>query len=256
MLSSSSAVARSNLTHRPFISPILQPFNEKTLPDPVKSLSPITGPAHPSISSLSCAVLHPDVPNCTTAFLHHILLSVPPLARILTLVTFIYSFKKLKPFLYRPIATTNEFSKRVISLTAVLSTAVGSAWGSLCLWNILFSRSTLPTKRFFLSGALGGLPFAFLDGSRGVYLSVFRTAVDSAWKVGAKRGTGKSLRGGELWVVVVAWALIGAILDSRPSAVDSRGLRKALAWLRGDGFVDPIEVAAAKRKAKKAAASK
>lgn len=116
-------------------------------------------------------------------------------------------------------------------------------------------RSTLPTKRFFLSGALGGLPFAFLGGKRSIYLSIFRSAVDSAWKVGVKRGVWKSLKGGELWVIVLTWAAIGSILESRPSAVEGKGFRKALTWMRGDGFVDPVEVAAAKRKARKASSA-
>lgn len=37
--------------------------------------------------------------------------------------------------------------------------------------------------------------------------------------------------------------------------MQGKGVRKALAWLKGDGFADPVEVAA-KRRARKAAASK
>lgn len=45
---------------------------------------------------------------------------------------------------------------------------------------------------------------------------------------------------------------MGAILETRPQAVQAGGLRKGLAWLRGEGFVDPVEVLAKKR-ARKAA---
>lgn len=223
------------------------------MPTEVKELSPITGPAHPGISNLSCAVLHPDVPNCSTAFLHHILLCTPPLARILTVVTAVICSKKLKALISQPIITINDLSRRIISWTAVLSLSAGSAWGSLCMWNVLLSRSTLPTKRFFLSGALAGLPFALVDSKKDAYLSLFREALTSASKVGAKRGQG--MRGAELWLIVASWAVLGAILDSRPTAIDDKTLKKSLSWLKGNGYADPVETAEAQRKAKKAARS-
>lgn len=77
-------------------------------------------------------------------------------------------------------------------------------------------------------------------------------AVDSAWKVGTKRGVWRGWKGGDLFVFVASWALIGALLEKNPGAVDGGGLRKVFAWLRGDGFVDPVEAAVAKKKGKKA----
>lgn len=241
-------------TSRAFVSPILHPGDPNTLPASVKSISPITGPAHPSISSLSCALLHPSVPNCSTAFLHHILLSVPPLARFLTTVTLALTIPKFRSALAQPITCINNLSKQIIMMTAVLSAAIGSAWGSVCLLNNTLPRSTLPSKRFFLSGALGGLPFLFLGNSRNVFTYFFRAAVDSAWKTGVKRGLWKGTRGGDLWILVISWAVIGSILEAQPSAVQGGGMRKGLAWLRGDGFVDPEELAKrkARREAKKA----
>lgn len=217
-------------------------------------MSPITGPAHPSISSLSCALLHPSVPSCSTAFLHHILLSVPPLARFLTTVSLALAVPKLKSILAQPITSINNLSKRIIMMTAVLSAAIGSAWGSVCMLNSTLPRSTLPTKRFFLSGALGGLPFVFLGQSRSVFMYFFRAAVDSAWKTGVKRGLWKGGRGGEVWLFVISWALIGSILEAHPSAVQGPGIRKTVTWLRGDGWADPEESAKrrARREAKKA----
>lgn len=217
------------------------------MPVTVKSISPITGPAHPLISSLSCALLHPTVPGCSTAFLHHILLTVPPLARFLTSVTLALSVLKLKSILAHPVSSANILSKRIIKFTAVLSAASGSAWASICLWHALLPRSVLPTKRFFLSGALGGLPFFFLGNSRSTFLYFFRVAVESAWKTGVKNRLWKGVKGGELWLFVLAWAVMGSVLEARPTAVQGQEVRKGLAWLRGDGFVDPVEVAARRR---------
>lgn len=150
-------------------------------------------------------------------------------------------------------ASTNAASKRILALTGILSTSIGSLWGSICLLNSLLPRNVLPTKRFYISGAIGGLPFAFLPNSRGHFTYLFRAALYSAWTTGIKRGLwGGSTKAFDLSVFVVSWALLGALLEASPSAVDSKALRSGVAWLRGDGLVDPIEVAA-KRKAKKAA---
>ncbi|RHZ64010.1 uncharacterized protein CDV56_108967 [Aspergillus thermomutatus] len=238
-----------------FISPILHPADPNTLPSAVKFISPITGPAHPSISNLACALLHPSSPSCGTAFLHHILLSVPPLARFLTTVTLALSVLKFKTILSQPISAVNNLSTKIIKLTAILSAAAGSAWGTLCLWNAILPRSVLPTKRFFLSGAVAGMPFAFLGNSRSIFIYFFRLAVRSAWDGGVKRGFWKGWKGGDLWIIVLAWAVMGSLLENSPSAVQGKGVRKSLAWLRGDGYVDPVE-AAAKKKARKASAQK
>lgn len=127
--------------YRAFISPTLHPSDPNTLPISVTAISPITGPAHPSIAHLSCALLHPSVPSCSTAYVHHILLSVPPLARFLTAVSLALTIPKLKSVLAQPITSINSLSKRIIAMTAVLSAAVGSAWGSVCLLNNTLPRS-------------------------------------------------------------------------------------------------------------------
>lgn len=55
-------------------------------------------------------------------------------------------------------------------------------------------------------------------------------------------------KGIEVFGFVLAWALAGCVLEGNPGAVDDQKMRKLLAWLRGDGFVDLVE----KRKGKKA----
>ncbi len=48
-------------------------------------------------------------------------------------------------------------------------------------------------------------------------------------------------RGGEVWLFVVAWAVLGSALEGRPGTVQGRGVRRLLAWMKGEGFMDPIE---------------
>lgn len=66
--------------------------------------------------------------------------------------------------------------------------------------------------------------------------------------MGPKKGVWRRWKGIEVFAFVIAWALAGSVLEGNPEAVDDVKVRKLLAWLRGDGFVDPIE----KRKGKKA----
>ncbi|EER29684.1 hypothetical protein CPC735_073660 [Coccidioides posadasii C735 delta SOWgp] len=153
-----------------------------------------------------------------------------------------------------PIASINALSRKILSWTAVLSAAIGSAWGSICFFNGVLPRSVLRTQRFYLSGALAGAPFMFFGaaGYRSHFLYFFRLAIASAWKAGVKRGLWRGWKGGELWVLAVSWAVIGAVLESHPNAIAGPGFRKALAWIRGDGYTDLAELRA-KKKGKKPA---
>lgn len=175
--------------------------------------------------------------------MHHILNSAPALVRFITITALAMSAASYKKILSSPLSSINIISKRVLSLTAILSASTGSFWGSICLLNSLLPRSTLPTKRFFINGAIGGLPFAFLEQGRGTFTYIFRSAIYSAWATGVKRRYWREWKTGELALIVVSWALIGAVLECSPEAVEGAPLRKGLAWLRGDGFTDPVEVA-------------
>ncbi|OKL57344.1 hypothetical protein UA08_07644 [Talaromyces atroroseus] len=231
-----------------FMSPILHPNNPKPLPKQIQSISPLTSPAHPNIASLSCALLHPSTPSCNTAFVHQILHSVPRLARTITLAVLAISAASYKKSLSNPTGSINTISKRILSLTAILSASTGSFWGSICLLNSLLPRSALSTQRFFISGAAGGLPFAFFKQGRSLFTYIFRSAIYSAWATGVKRRYWRESKSGELALIVVSWALLGAVLEWSPEAVQGAGFRKGLAWLRGDGLVDPCEVATKRKR--------
>jgi len=41
--------------------------------------------------------------------------------------------------------------------------------------------------------------------------------------------------------LVVAWAVLGSALEGRPGTVQGRGVRKLLAWMKGEGFTDPVD---------------
>jgi hypothetical protein len=154
------------------------------------------------------------------------------------------SVVKYKGFLAHPISATSLACKHVLKISGVLSAAVGLTWGSVCLLNNVLPRYVFPTQRFYINGAIGGLPFIVLRNIRGFYLYVFRAALYSAWGASTRLGVSHSWRANDLWLFVLSWALIGSILEGKPSAIKGKGFRKCVAWMRGDGLADPVEIAA------------
>ena len=235
--------------YRPFISPILFP-TRPTLPSALTTIAPITDPAHPAIRSLSCALLHPHDPSCTRTFITYCLTAFPALAKFFTILFTLLSLPRYKSFLAEPLTSTNALAKRILRLTTFITGAIGTSWASICLFNHLLPRTLLPTKRWYLGGFLGGL-WAFLErkSGRANFLYSARLSVDSAWKVGVKRGWWKGVRNGDVYVFVAALMVINAVYEVDPKAVSGGVVRKGLGVLRGDGWVDRVGVGAIDEKA-------
>ncbi|KAI4110567.1 MAG: hypothetical protein LQ345_006961 [Seirophora villosa] len=236
-----SLAEMSRLHWPPFVSPILYPNNHSPLPSTLASISPITDPAHPSIPHLSCALLHPGNPSCSSTFLTYILAASPPLLKFFTLIYTLFSLPRWKAYLSSPSQELNGLAKRILRTTLFITMAIGSSWGSICLFANLLPRAFLPTQRWFLGGLLGGL-WAFVDrkGGRSNFLYSVRLSVDSAWKVGRKRGWWKGVRGGDVGVFVAGLMLVNAVYERDAAAVQGGMLRKGLGFLRGEGFVDRL----------------
>jgi len=232
----------NHLYNSAFISPILFP-TKPTLPPALTAIAPITSAAHPSITSLSCALLHPHDPSCTRTFLTHTLTVFPALAKFFTLVFTLFSLPNYRLFLAGPLPFLNGLARRIMRLTTFTTGAVGTSWASVCLFNYLLPRTFLPTKRWYLGGFLGGL-WAFMErrSGRANFLYSARLSVDSAWKVGVKRGWWKGVKNGDVYVFVAALMLVNGIYEVRPGAVRGNGgvARKVLASLRGEGWVDRV----------------
>lgn len=229
-----SLAEMSRLNWPAFVSPILFPHKPQTLPPTLAQLSPITSPAHPSHSALSCATLHPADPSCTRTFANYILTAFPALARFFAAFYALFSIPRWRRILANPTAELNTLAKKVLKTTTFVTGAIGTSWGSICLCQYLFARTFMPQARWFVGGAVGGM-WAFVDrkGGRSQVLYSVRTSVDSLWKVGKKRGWWKGVAGGDVAVFVASLALINCVYDRRKEAVDS-GIGKGLGWLRGE----------------------
>jgi hypothetical protein len=147
----------------------------------------------------------------------------------------IISIPRYKLFYNKPLNSLNKLGRTVLKMSTFFAGTVGTSWGSICLFQHLLPRNALPTQRFFLGGFLGGL-WAFLvkDSRRSDFLLFFRLSVESAWKVGMKRGLWKGFKGGDVWLFVVSLAIVNMVYTKDTEAVRGGLFRKAVAGLRGE----------------------
>lgn len=237
ILDSLAQMARLNWP--PYISPTLFPNKEETLPSSLKSIEPLTAPAHPLITSLSCATLHPQDPYCTRNLLTFWLRSFPPLSRLFLLIYSAFMIPKYKALYHSPVTTLHQLVMRALSMSTFVTGSLSTAWASICFFQTWLPRSFLATQRFFLGGLLGGF-WAWVERKhgRGVFLYSARASVDSLWKVGVKRRWWKAMKAGDVWVFVLAVMLTGIVYEKDAQAVREGGWRKGISWIRGQGFRD------------------
>ncbi|KAK4643201.1 hypothetical protein QC761_403690 [Podospora bellae-mahoneyi] len=224
-----------------FISPTLFPGKEDTLPPGLSAIAPLTSGAHPLITSLSCATLHPSDPSCTRTFLTFWLRSFPPLTRILLLVYSVLMVPKMKSFYHFPVSTIQTLVSNALRMSTFLTGAVATAWSSICFFQSWFPRTFLPTQRMFLGGFLAGL-WAIIEqgrqGSRQIFLYSAKASVESFWKVGVKRRWWRAMKGGDVWVFVAALMLTGVVYERDARAIKEGSWRKGISWVRGEGLRD------------------
>ena len=217
------------------MSPILFPSVKETLPPGVASVAPVTSAAHPSINHLSCAMLHPHEPSCLRSYVTFYLKAFPNFAKFFTIIFGLFAIPRYAAFMNDPLKQVNYLAQSILRMTMFVTGAVGTSWASICLFQNLFSRTFLPTQRWFLGGFLGGL-WAYLERKRGrsQFLYSFRISVDSLWKVGVKRGWWRGRRAGDILVVITSLMVLNVIHELRPDTIDSGLTRRAISFAKGE----------------------
>jgi hypothetical protein len=236
----SSPQYTSSLTplRRPFISPILFP-NSQTLPPSLTKISPLTSAAHPLITSLSCATLHPTDPSCLRTYLTYWIRVFPSLARFFTVIFALFSIPKYRAFYKSPIHNLNKLASLILRYTTFVAGAIGTSWGAICLFQQLLPKNFLATQRFFLGGMLGGLwGFVVRRDARGEFLYGARASLDSLWKVGRKRGWWRGVRGGDVGLFVASLMVINVVYERDARAFRSGPARRGVSYIRGEGLRD------------------
>jgi hypothetical protein len=233
----------SKLRWPPFVSPILFP-TKQTLPKTLTSIASITSSAHPAMKSLSCALLHPQDPSCLRTYMQYWVQALPKVAKFFTVYFAALSLVRYTEFLDSPLAALNKLAKSILRMSLFVCGAIGTSWGSICLFQNILPGTFLPTQRWFLGGFLGGL-WSFLDrkGGRANALYSARMSIDSLWKVGIKRGWWRGLKNGDVLLFVLSLATVNVLYETSPRSVNSGVVRKSLGMLRGEGWVDRAALA-------------
>lgn len=152
-----------------------------------------------------------------------------------------FALLSYKSFLADPSKALNKLAGRILRMSLFITGAIGTSWGSICLFANYLPRNFLSTQRWFLGGFLGGLwAYVARRGERSNFLYSARLSIDSLWKVGIKRGWWKGVKGGDVFLFVASLALLDAVYEARPRAVRGAVIRKSFGVLRGDGWVDRV----------------
>lgn len=210
------------------------------LPPTLTALSPITSQAHPLITSLSCATLHPSDPLCSRTYLTFWLNSFPPTTRFfLILYSAITVLPRFKTLYHAPLSTLQAILARALRTSTFVTGAISTIWSTICFFQTYLPRHLLATQRFYLSGFLAGL-WAWVERrhGRGVFLYTARASVDSLWKVGVKRRWWRAMKGGDVWLFVAALMVTGVVYERDARAIREGQWRKGMSWVRGQGWRD------------------
>ncbi|KAK7993190.1 actin [Apiospora arundinis] len=213
-----SLAQMAKLNWPPFVSPALFP-NQETLP--------------------ACATLHGADPSCLRTYLTFWVRSFPRIGRAFLVLYSLFLIPRYKSLYNAPMAVFSQLLSQTLRLSTFVTGAISTAWASICFFQTWFPRHFMATQRFFLGGFLAGLwGFVERKRGRGIFLYSARTSVDSLWKVGVKRRWWKAMKGGDLWVFVVAIAITGAVYERDAKAVREAGWRKGVSWVRGTEWRD------------------
>lgn len=230
----------SKLRWPAFVSPILFPA-AKQLPS-LSNMSVVTSPAHPSIRHTSCALLHPHDSSCTKTYLNYFLAAFPTNARTFSLIYGAFALLSWRSIVADPAKKLNALAARILKMSLFMTGAIGTSWGSICLFANYLPRDVLATQRWFISGFIGGMwAFVARRGERSNFLYSARLSLDSLWKVGVKRGWWKGIRSGDVLLFTASLALLDVLYVTRPTAIKGAMVRSGMAVLRGQSSLIAAE---------------
>jgi hypothetical protein len=232
--------AMSRQKFPPYVSPILFPNAQNTLPPSLTAISPITSSAHPLTRSLMCATLHPNEPSCLKTYLEYYVKSIPMFARFFTVIFTLFALPRYKKFLVDPSKELNRLAKVILGSTISISGSIGTAWGMTCFFQNFLPGKVLPTQRWFWGGFVAGF-WAFLlrETGRAQFLYSLRTSFQSLWKLGVKKGYWRPGKNGDVWLVVFGIALLNVVHDHNQEALTSGIFRRVVKTMRGDAEEKP-----------------
>lgn len=165
--------------------------------------------------------------------------SFPPLTRLSLLLYSALLLPRFRSLYHAPLSTLNNLLARALRTSTFLTGSISTVWASICLFQAWLPGRFLPTQRFFLGGFLAGF-WAWIERKhgRGAFLYSARYSLDCLWKVGVKRRWWRGVKGGDVWLFVLAMMVTGVVYERDARAVREGSWRKGISWVRGEGFRD------------------
>lgn len=226
----------SRLGYPRFVSPIMFP-HKATVAPALKQIEPVVSIAHPAITTMTGALLHPYQPSEFRTYVDLILEKFGSVSKYVFALYLIFGFVRSGGKNALPVTTSAVANAIRTTLFVVMTGA--SAWSGIGVAQKFFGPRFIPLYRYRVIGFISGL-WAFLDqvNGRSRYLFTARMAVRSYWKVLVKTGKVKPIPYGDVALFSLSFAVIMAILDHAPGSISPPRLRKALNWARSGKFTD------------------
>ena len=229
------------------------------VPDYLRDVRPVVLRAHPSIKTMTGAILHPFEPSNFKFYAEICLKKLSSIGKyvfalylVLGLISLRREQKRKDPKdadseertdkIIKVLQTALQAVPKAVRTTVIIAMSTVSAWANIELFQHLFGSKFLSKHRFKFSGFLAGL-WAMIDqGShtRGRYLFAFRAAGLSYWRVLVKEGRIKGAKGLEVWFFAWSFAILMCLFDRNPKVVSGKFLRKVLGFIKNDEFKDPL----------------
>ncbi|VVT53383.1 uncharacterized protein SAPINGB_P003546 [Magnusiomyces paraingens] len=257
------SIAKLSRAHYPkFTSPLMFP-DTATLPNYLESVKPVVIRAHPAISTITGALLHPSEPSQFRALANIVLKQYTAIGKYVFLL---YLFKSF--FIKRAVAKVEpksnkeEFcdseestSSRAISQLRLLLATIfntwrtttfivmttASSWAGIEFAQSILSNRFIPVYRYKVIGFLSGL-WAIFDkvSGRGRYMYAVRAAILSYWRVLVKEKRVRPVRNGDVYIFALSFGVIMSLFELSPGSVSGPVVRKVLSWISTGTFSDPL----------------
>lgn len=237
----SSVAEISRKRYPAFESPILFPDTFR-VPEGLESIEPVISMAHPAITTLTGALMHPYQRSEFRTYLELILRKASSVSKYVFAAYAISGLLRSKSHgigRLGSLATSLGYSVRT---TIFIVMTAASAWSGVGVMQKLLGRNVLPLYRYRVIGFMAGL-WAFVDQVNGHarYMYAARLAVLSYWNTLVKQGHVKPLPYGDVALFAFSFSILMTLLDHAPGSISGPKFRKALSWIKSDKSTDPCD---------------
>lgn len=229
----------SLLKYPKFVSPLMFP-EISTLPAELASIEPVIGLAHPSMKTLTGALMHPTEPSEFRTYTEFILSNSGAVSKYVFALYAAISLLGRKKTNFPLIAVLGSVLAKTIRTTIFIVMTTASAWLGIGLSQQLLSNRLMPVFRYRIIGFLAGL-WAFVDQVNGQFRFTYATrmAIMSYWRMLVKQRRIKPIPHGEVALFAAAFAAVMTIFDIAPHSIPGNR-RKLFNWIKNHRYVDPV----------------